>query len=124
MSSTEPPQPPYILLFQEATPEAEPLVISVDERPALPLFDSIQKAGAFLSSTDFGIKWKPVEVSGMGLITVLESCRGGVDYVAVNPPPASEGGMKVRMGSLEDLIEALQTNSEDDLFGLGGLNRN
>lgn len=124
MASTEPPQPPYILLFQEAAPEAEPMVISVDERPALPLFDSIQKAEAFVSSSDFGSGWSPVELSGVGLITVLESCRGAVDYVAINPPPASESGMKVRMGDLGELIEALQTNPEDDLFGLGGLNRN
>ena len=27
--------------------------------------------------------------------------------------------MKVRMGGLEELIEALQTSQEDDLFGLG-----
>jgi hypothetical protein len=32
--------------------------------------------------------------------------------------------MRVEMGSLEELIEALQTSQEDDLFGLGGLGRN
>lgn len=117
-------RPPYVLLFREAEPDAEPLVISVDDRPTLPLFDSNEKAEAFLASTDFGPDWKPVEVSGAGLIAVLESCRGAVDYVAVNPPPASSGGMKVNMGGLEDLIRALQTSPDDDLFGLGGLNRN
>ena len=40
-------------------------------------------------------------------------------YVALNPPPAAQGGMKVRMGGLEELVEALQTNPEDDLFGIG-----
>jgi hypothetical protein len=29
--------------------------------------------------------------------------------------------MRVRMGGLRELIEALQQNREDDLFGLGGL---
>ncbi len=125
MPSKEAPQPPYVLLFEEAAPGAEPLMISVDERPALPLFDSNEKAEAFLSSADFGPGWKPVEVSGMGLIAVLESARDHVEYVALNPPPASEGGMKVEMGSLEELVEALeQSRQEDDLFGLGGLSHN
>jgi hypothetical protein len=118
----EAPQPPYVLLFEEAAPGAEPLMISVDDRPALPLFGSIHKAEAFLSSTNFGPDWKPVEVSGAGLLAVLESYRGRVEYVALNPPPASAGGMKVEMGGLEELIEAFeQSHQEDDLFGLGGL---
>ena len=120
MPAREAPQPPYVLLFEEAAPGAEPLVISVDDRPALPLFGSTQKAKSFLSSTD----WKPVEVSGAGLLAVLESYRGRVEYVALNPPPASAGGMKVEMGGLEELIEAFeQSHQEDDLFGLGGLDR-
>ena len=125
MPAKEAPQPPYILLFEEAAPGAEPLMVSVDDRPALPLFDSNEKAGAFLSSAGFGPGWKPVEVSGMGLIAVLESARNHVEYVALNPPPASAGGMRVEMGSLEELIEALvQSRREDDLFGLGGLSSN
>lgn len=125
MAANEVPRPPYVLLFEEAAPGAEPLLVSVDDRPALPLFDSNEGADAFLSSTDFGPGWKPVEVSGAGLLTVLESCRGKVEYVALSPPPAGEGGMTVRMGGLEELIEALQTRSpEDDLFGLGGLSSN
>ncbi len=112
--------PPYVLLFEEATPGAVPLMISVDERGALPLFDSAEKAEAFLSSTDFGPDWKPVEVSGAGLLAVLESCRGRVEHVALNPPPAREGGgMKVEMGGLEELIDALEQSQQDDLFGLG-----
>jgi hypothetical protein len=111
-----------VLLFEEAAPGAEPLMISVDDRPALPLFGSTHKAEAFLSSTNFGPDWKPVEVSGAGLLAVLESYRGRVEYVALNPPPASAGGMKVEMGGLEELIEAFeQSHQEDDLFGLGGL---
>ena len=125
MPAREAPQPPYVLLFEEAAPAAEPLAISVDERPALPLFDSAGKAEAFLASTDFGPGYKPVEVSGAGLLAVLEGCRGRIGYVALNPPPATEGGMRVEMGGLEELIEALeQGRSEDDLFGLGGLSQN
>ena len=125
MPSREAPQPPYVLLFEEAAPGAEPLMVSVDDRPALPLFGSYEKATTFLSSAGFGPGWKPVEVSGMGLIAVLESVRDYVEYVALDPPPASEGGMRVEMGSLEELIEALeQGRQEDDLFGLGGLSNN
>jgi hypothetical protein len=42
-----------------------------------------------------------------------------VEYVALDPPPAGEGGMRVRMGFLRELVEALETSQEDDLFGLG-----
>src|SRR5215203_3766769 len=114
------PQPPYVLLFEEVAPGARPLTILVDARGAVPLFDSEEKVRAFMASTDFGAGLKPVEVSGAGLVRALESVRDEVDYVAINPPPAGEGPMKVRMGSLEELIEALQQSQEDDLFGLGG----
>lgn len=126
MAANKMPQPPYVLLFKEAAPGATPLMISVDGRGALPLFDSAEKAETFLSSTNFGPDWKPVEVSGAGLIVVLESCRDQVEYVALNPPPAREGGgMKVQMGSLEELIDAFQqSRQEDDLFGLGDLSTN
>jgi hypothetical protein len=97
----------------------------VDDRGALPLFDSAEKAQGFVDSTDFGPDWKPVEVSGAGLLAVLETCRGQVEYVALNPPPAREGGgMQVEMGGLEELLEAFQASREDDLFGLGGLGQN
>lgn len=125
MAANEPPQPPYVLLFEEAAPGATPLLISVDDRGALPLFDSAEKAQAFVDSADFGSGWRPVEVSGAGLVAVLETCRGQVEYVALNPPPAREGGgMKVEMGGLEELIEAFQASQEDDLFGLGGFGQN
>ncbi|MDP8926395.1 MAG: hypothetical protein M3M97_05695 [Actinomycetota bacterium] len=117
--------PPYVLLFEEATPGAAPLMISIDERGALPLFDSAAKAQAFLGSTNFGPSWKPVEVSGAGLLAVLETCRAEIECVALNPPPASAGGMKVEMGSLEELIDALeQSQREDDLFGLDDISQN
>ena len=94
-------------------------MIAVDDRPALPLFDSAERTQAFLASADFGPGWRPVEVSGAGLLAVLEACRGKVEYVALNPPPARTGGMRVEMGGLGELIEAFRQNSEDDLFGLG-----
>src|SRR5919205_872714 len=104
------PQPPYVLLFEEVIPDARPLTILVDDRGAVPLFDSEEKAGAFVASTDFGVGLEPVKVSSAGLIRALESVRNEVDYVAIDPPPAGEGPMKVRMGSLEELIETLQTS--------------
>lgn len=121
MASSELPRPPYILLFEGETRHGEPLAISVDGKSALPLFDSTTKAGAFLSSTGFGPAWEAVEVSTSELIDTLGSYRDTVDYVALNPPPATEsGGMKVRMGGLDELIEALQEERrEDNLFDLG-----
>src|SRR5215216_1119159 len=113
------PQPPYVLLFEEVVPGTRPLTILVDDRGAVPLFDSEEKAGAFLASTDFGVGLVPVEVSGAGLVRALESVGEDVEYVAINPPPAGEGPLRVRMGGLEELIEALQQGREDDLFGLG-----
>jgi len=122
MPEREAPQPPYVLLFEEAVPGAQPLVVAVDDRPAVPLFDSNEGALAFLKSTDFGEGWEPIEVSGMGLLAVLDGLRGRVSYVALNPPPArAGGGMRVEMGGLEELISALEeARGEDDLFGLLG----
>ena len=120
MASNEMPRPPYFLVFEEVVPGARPLAITMGEHGAVPLFDSAAKAEAFLASTDFGPDLEPVEVSSAGLIRALESVGGQVEYVALNPPPATEGGMRVRMGSLRELVEALETSSqEDDLFGLG-----
>src|SRR5215211_3687343 len=121
MASNEMPQPPYVLLFEEVVPGARPLTILVDDRSAMPLFDSEEKAFSFVASTDFGAGLEPVEVSGAGLIRALESVGDEVDYVAINPPPVGEGPMKVRMGGLQELVEALQQGQEDDLFGLGGI---
>lgn len=116
------PAPPYVLLFEEVVPGAEPLAIMVDDRAAVPLFDSTAKAAAFLDSLGFAQSLEPVEVSTMGLIRALESVESEVEYVAIDPPPArSEGGMKVRMGSLSELIEALEeSRREGDLFDLLG----
>jgi hypothetical protein len=116
----EMPQPPYVLLFEEVVPGARPLAILVDDRGAVPLFDSEARAWDFLVSADLGADLEPVEVSGAGLIRALESVGDEVEHVAINPPPATEGGMRVRMGSLRELVDALETSrQEDDLFGLG-----
>ena len=120
MASEELPRPPHILLFEEVVPDARPLAILVDERGAVPLFDSAAKAAAFLASTNLGLDLEPVEVSRAGLIRALESVKDAVEYVALNPPPAREGGMRVRMGSLRELVDALEASRQgDDLFGLG-----
>ena len=113
------PGPPYVLLFEEVVPGAKPLAIMVDERAAVPLFGSKAKATAFLDSTSFGTDLEPVEVSAAGLMRALESIEDEVEYVALDPPPARVGGMKVRMGSLPELIAALEeSRQEDDLFDL------
>ena len=119
MTSEEMPRPPYVLLFEKVVPGAPPLTILVDDRGAVPLFDSEDKAEAFLASTNFGAAFEAVEVSGAGLARALESVGREVEYVAINPPPAGEVPMRVRMGGLAELIEALRQNREDGLFGLG-----
>ena len=121
MASEEMPRQPYVLLFEEVVPGATPLTILVDDRGAVPLFDSQDKAGDFLTSTDFGAEFEAVEVSGAGLARALEAVEREVDYVAINPPPVGEGPMRVRMGGLMELVEALRQNPEDDLFDLRGL---
>jgi hypothetical protein len=119
MASNEMPRPPYVLLFEEVVPGARPLAILVDDRGAVPLFGSEARARDFLASTDLGPDLEPVEVSRSGLIRALESVADEVAYVALDPPPPGGSGMRVRMGSLRELVEALETSQEDDLFGLG-----
>jgi hypothetical protein len=121
MASNEMPRPPYVLLFEEVVPGARPLAVLVDDRGAVLLFGSEARARDFLASTDLGPDLEPVEVSSAGLISALESVADEVEYVALDPPPARGSGMRVRMGSLRELVEALETSrGEDDLFGLGG----
>lgn len=93
------------------------MAISVDDRPALPLFTSADKALRFLESTGFEVNVQQVSVSG--LLGVLEGLRNKVRYVAIDPPPASEGGMRVEMGRLAELARAIeQSLQEDDPLGL------
>ena len=120
MASNEMPRPPYLLLFEEVVPGAQPLAITVGEHGAVLLFDSATKAEAFLASTDFGPDLEPVEVSSAGLIRALESVGDRVEYVALNPPPATEGGMGVRVGGLLELVQALETRRQEEyILGLG-----
>lgn len=119
------PQPPYFLVFEDE--DAPPLTILVDERPAIPLFTSSANAEKFLASTDFGEALRPVETSTVSLIQILETYKGQVGYAALDPPPAGESSMKVRMGGLEELIQALRQSQQSDdldLFDLGGFDRN
>ena len=96
------PRPPYVLLFESGDGERQevlPLTIMVDDRGALPLFSSVSEAREFVSATEvFGFGWEAVEVSTRRLIHLLRTYEDRVPYVAVNPPPASAGGMRVRMG--------------------------
>ena len=109
-----------MLLFEEVVPGARPFVVLVDDRGAVPLFGSQEGAAAFAASTGFGAGLEPVEVSRSGLIRALQSVEDEVEFVALNPPPADEGGMRVRMGSLRELVEALRASPHaDGLFDLG-----
>lgn len=121
-ASSEPPKQPYILAFEGGDADSLPLAMAISGRGAIPLFDSKEKAEAFLGSTKLEGGFSPAEVSTAGLIGTLGAVAEQVEYVAINPPPESEGGMKVRMGSLPELIEALREGRDEvDLFDfLGG----
>jgi hypothetical protein len=118
----EPPRPPYFLVY-ESSDEARsyPLTIAAAGRGAISLFTSAGRAREFLASTDFGPGWEPVQVSPEELVAALEAHRDLVEYVAHDPPPASESGAKVRLGKLADLSDALRerARSEMGLFDLG-----
>ncbi len=122
-ASTAPPKQPYILLFESGDSGSLPLAVMVSDRGAVPLFNSKEKAEAFLKSTELGDEFSPVEVSAARLVETLEMVREQVEFVAINPPPAGEGGMKVRMGGLAELIEALREGRDEvDLFDFLGEN--
>lgn len=125
MAADEPPKPPYFLVL-DASDGSIPLTISVSERGAIPLFSSAGRAREFLDSTDFGEGWEPAQVSAERLVETLEAHRGLVEYVAHDPPPAGEGGVKVRMGRLSDLSDALRERARNEmgLFNLGRPDRN
>lgn len=126
-ASNEPPRPPYLLVF-EASDESrsQPLTVEAAGRGAIPLFTSAERARNFLASTDFGADWEPAQVSVERLVEILEAHRGLVEYVAHDPPPAGEGGMKVRVGKLADLSDALRERARNEagLFDIGGLSEN
>ena len=93
-------------------PEAhdELLAIVLDDGEAIPLFDSVEEAEAFLSSTGgFGEDWRAREVSARELIELLEYQGEEVEYVALSPPPENlEGGMEVQVIYREILVDLLR----------------
>lgn len=127
-SPGEPPRPPYFLLFEAEVVSEEgspPLAVEMGGRSTVPLFASRNAAQAFANSMNLGEDFLPAEVFPDTLIKILEELGGQVEYVALNPPPESAAGMKIQMGSLSELVEALrQRQQEGDLFGLGGFSEN
>jgi hypothetical protein len=95
----------------------ELLAIVLDRfEEAIPLFDTVEEAERFLTSTgDFGKDWRAREVSARVLIELLEYQGEEVEYVALSPPPENlEGGMEVQVIYREILTDLLkrQTASE------------
>ena len=88
----------------------ELLAIVLDDGDAIPLFDSVEEAEEFLTSTgDFGEDWRAREVSARELIELLEYQGEEVEYVALSPPPERlEGGMEVQVIYREILIDLLR----------------
>jgi hypothetical protein len=88
----------------------ELLAIVLDDGEAIPLFDSVEEAEAFLASTgEFGEDWRALEVSARELDELLEYQGEEVEYVALSPPPENlEGGMEVQVLYREILIDLLR----------------
>src|SRR5919205_1875648 len=90
--------------------EDELLAIVLDDGEAIPLFESVEEAEAFLASIgDFGEDWRSRQVSPRELIELLEYQGEEVEYVALSPPPENlEGGMEVQVIYREILIDLLK----------------
>jgi hypothetical protein len=88
----------------------ELLAIVLDDGEAIPLFDSVEEAETFLTSTgDFGKDWHAKQVSTRELIKLLEYQGDEVEYVALSPPPENlEGGMEVQVVYREILTDLLK----------------
>ena len=93
--------------------EDELLAIVLDDGEAIPLFDSVEEAEAFLASTkDLVREWRALVVSARELIELLEYQGEEVGYVALSPPPEKlEGGMEVQVIYREILIDLLRRQS-------------
>ncbi len=93
----------------EARDELLAIVLDGGEQ-AIPLFDSVAEAEAFLASTgDFGADWRAREVSARELVELLEYQGDEVEYVALSPPPEnSEGGMELNVVGREVLTDLLK----------------
>ena len=87
----------------------ELLAIVIDDGEAIPLFESLAEAEAFLASTgDFGAHWRAREVSPKELVALLDYQGEEVEYVALSPPPEPlEGGREVEVIPREALTALL-----------------
>jgi hypothetical protein len=94
----------------------ELLAIVLDDGEAIPLFDSLEEAEAFLASTgDFGKDWRAREVSARELVKLLEYQGDEVEYVALSPPPERlEGGMEVNVIQREILAGLLERQMDTE----------
>lgn len=94
----------------------ELLAIVLDDGEAIPLFDSLKEAEAFLASTgDFGKDWRAREVSARELVELLEYQGDEVEYVALSPPPERlEGGMEVNVIQREILAGLLERQMDTE----------
>ena len=94
----------------------ELLAIVLDDGDAIPLFDSLEEAEAFLASTgDFGKDWRAREVSARELVELLEYQGDEVEYVALSPPPERlEGGMEVNVIQREILAGLLERQMDTE----------
>jgi hypothetical protein len=94
----------------------ELLAIVLDDGEAIPLFDSLEEAEAFLASTgDFGKDWRAREVSARELVELLEYQGDEVEYVALSPPPERlEGGMEVNVIQREILAGLLERQMDTE----------
>jgi hypothetical protein len=92
----------------------ELLAIVLDDDEAIPLFDSVEEAEYFLTSTgEFGEDWRTRELSARDLIELLEYQGKEVEYVALSPPPERlTGGMEVNVIPLEALVELLKRQTQ------------
>lgn len=104
----------HVVIVGGPETEDELLAIVLDDGEAIPIFDSIEEAEAFLNSTgDFGADWKAREVSAEDLIDLLEYQSEEVPYVALSPPPERlEGGMEVQTLDREVLISLLRRQAD------------
>ena len=98
-------------------PEAEDELLAIvlnRSEEAIPLFDSVEEAEAFLDSIgEYGEDWRAREVSAGELISLLEYQGEEVEYVALSPPPENlEGGMEVQLLYRELLIDLLRRQTE------------
>jgi hypothetical protein len=106
-------------------PEAEDELLAImleESEEAVPLFDSVEEAEAFLDSIgEYGEDWRAREVSAQELIEILEYQGDEVEFVALSPPPEKlEGGMEVQLLYREILVDLLrrQTAAPSERKGL------